>query len=491
MFRELRGLARESAVYGLSTVLGRLLSFLLVPLFTHLLDRAQSGVVQTVYAYVAFLAVLYGLGLDVAYLRLGRRDGGPDGAAFGGALACVGAAALAVSTGLYACAGSAARLIGIPSEFADVVRCAAGILALDALALVPYAELRGAHRAPAYAGVKLAGLTLNLVLAWIFVRGLGLGVRGVFLANLAASAAGLALLAPLTAARVSRPDLRRVRELLLFGLPLALAGLGSMIVQVADRPLLARLAGLPAAGLYGNCYKLGVLMMLVVGMFDQAWKPFVLERASRPDVDRLIARVLTYFAAIAAWTFLAIAHFVEPAVTAPIFAGRPLFHPAYWDGLRVVPVVTLGYLFNGFYFVMLAPLLIERRTASVGLATWAGAALNVGANFLLIPRWGIMGAAWATLLAYAGMAAAVWALGRRPVPYEGRRLLLLGAWTAALWIAGARLGLGARTALLAAYPLGLRLFGFFDSEELAELKALLRFRDARDARTEPPLPAAD
>ena len=105
---------------------------------------------------------------------------------------------------------------------------------------------------------------------------------------------------------------------------------------------------------------------------------------------------------------------------APLFAGKPLIHPSFWSGLPVVPVVALAYLFNGLYFVMLAPLMLDKRTGAVSAATWAGALVNIALNLLLIPRYGMMGAAWATLAAYASMAAAVWALGRssRPVPYE-------------------------------------------------------------------------
>lgn len=487
MLRELRGLAREAAIYGLTTVLGRMLGFLLTPLFTHLLDRSESGVVQTVYAAIAFMTVAYGLGLDTAYLRLGRRDGRADDDAFASGLAGVVATALAASLLLHLFASQAAAALGVPAELSVVVRYGAWILALDAAMLMPYAELRGSHRAAAYGGVKLVTIAMNLVLAWFFVRRMGMGVQGVFLANLAASAAGLAMMAPVIASRLGRPSAARLRAMLSFGAPLVLAGVGSMIVQVADRPLISRISGLAVAGLYGNCYKLGIFMMLLVGMFDQAWKPFVLERAERPDVDALIARVLTYFSAAAAGAFLAVAFFVTAAVTAPIFLGQPLFHPAYWDGLVIVPVVTLGYLFNGLYFVMLAPLMIDKRTAAVGAATWAGAAVNLGVNLWAIPRHGMMGAAWATCAAYAVMAAVVWAQGRatRAVPYEWGRLAAVAAWTAALWLIGARAGLGVRALLIGAYPAGLWFSGFLKAEELAELRAIFSARSSR-AATAPP-----
>ncbi|MBI4061006.1 MAG: oligosaccharide flippase family protein [Elusimicrobia bacterium] len=480
MLRELRGLARETAVYGLATVLGRMLSFLLTPLYSHLLEPADNGAMQSVYACIAFLSVIYGLGLDTAYLRLGRREGKADESAFGAAFLTIMGSALAVSILLHLAAAPLARALGLPEEMSVLVRYGAWILAADAAMLLPYAELRGSHRAGAYAGIKLAGIGLNLVLAYAFVRVMHLGLRGVFLANLMASLSTLAMLAPVIVSRLGALDRARLREMLSFGLPLVLAGVGSMIVQVADRPMVAHAAGLASAGVYGTCYKLGIGMMLLVGMFDQAWKPFILERADRPDAGALIARVLTYFGALGAWALLAIVFFTGPLVTAPLLAGKPLIHPSFWSGLPVVPIVALAYLFNGLYFVMLAPLMLDKRTGAVSAATWAGALVNVLLNALLIPRIGMMGAAWATLAAYAAMAAAVWALGRasRPVPYEWGRLVLLAGWTAALWWPAANAGLAVRFALLAAYPAGLVLSGFLGADELAELRSLLSARRA-------------
>jgi O-antigen/teichoic acid export membrane protein len=493
MLRELRGLAKETAVYGLSTVLGRMLSFLLTPLFTHLLLPAESGVVQTVYSCVGFFTVVYGLGLDVAYLRLGRREGKPDAGAFTGAWGTVVLLAFTVSALIHVFAAKAATAIGVPAELAVVVRYAAWILAIDAAALIPYTELRGAHYAGTYAGIKIVNIAMTLILSWVFVGRMQMGVSGVFLANLIASCASLAMLAPVLLSRLAAPDRQRMRAMLAFGLPLAVAGIGSMIVQVADRPLMTRLvggaAGLSMSGIYGSCYKLGIFMMLLVNMFDQAWKPFVLERAEREGVDRLIARVLTYFAVLSSWAFLGVAFFVDAFVKRPLFHGHALFGSAYWVGLPIVPVVTLGYLFNGLYYVMLAPLMIDKRMTSVGIATWIGALINIGMNILAIPRWGMMGAAWATCAAYVAMAGSVWLLGRRTrdTPYEWPRLGALAAWTALLWAPAAHVGLAARAALLLAYPVGLRASGFLHDEELAELKAMF---GARTPFSKPPAAAA-
>ncbi len=483
MFKDMRLLARETLVYGLSTVLGRLLNFLLTPLFTHLLSPSDNGVVSTVYAYVAFLTVVFGLGLDTAYLRLGRKDGKADPRAFSSAFWAVSGAAAAFALLMTLGADWLAPHLDLEGA-APVLRCAAWILALDAAASLPFAELRGAQRASSYAGIRLAGIGLNLVLCWFFVARMGLGMTGIFLANLMASSLSLALLIPILLRRVDGgPEMALLRPLLAYALPLVPAGLASIAVQVADRPILGLFYDKAVVGVYSANYKLGVLMMLVVTMFDQAWKPFFLQRASRPDIDALMARVLTWFAAGASWVFLAIALLAGPAVTAPLFAGKSLIHPLFWGGLPVVPVVTFGYLLAGFYYVMLAPLMIVGRTGSVAVATACGAAVNLGALLLLIPRWGMMGAAWATAAAYAAMALAVWVQGRaaRPVPYEWRRVAVAAAWTGALYALGSSLPWWGRALCVAAYPAGLWLGRFLAPDELAELRALVNARASRSA----------
>lgn len=485
MLREMRSLARESLVYGLSTVLGRLLNFLLAPLFTHLLSPSDNGVVNTTYAYVAFLTVVFGLALDTAYLRLGRKDGKPDGRVFSTAFWTVAGAAFAFALALTAGAERLAPFLELPPGSEVVVRCAAWILALDAVCSLPFAELRAAQRASTYAAVKLASIALNIALCVLFVVYARLGVAGVFLANLLASTASLALLLPTLLRRVDGgPDAALLRPLLAFSLPLVPAGLASMVVQVADRPILLAYSDLAVVGVYSASYKLGVLMMLVVAMFDQAWKPYFLQRAGRPDLDALMARVLTWFSAGTAWVFLAVALLVEPVVTAPLLpGGKSIIHPLFWGGLPIVPVVAFGYLLAGLYYVMLAPLMVAGRTGAVAVATACGAAVNLAALLLLIPRGGMMGAAWATAAAYAAMALAVFVQGRRahPVPYEWGRVGLVAAWTGALFLAGSRLPAAGRFLLVAGYPAGLALARFLSPDEREEIRALLSARGARSA----------
>jgi O-antigen/teichoic acid export membrane protein len=380
---------------------------------------------------------------------------------------------LAFSALVHAAAGPIARAAGL-GNLEDVVRCAAWILALDAVALVPFGELRLRHRAGMFAGVKTAGIVINIALNFVFVRELGLGAKGVFLAALAASSATLTLLAPVIAANL-RPvfDKGLAKELGRFGLPLVPAGLASMVVQVIDRPILKAMTDDATVGLYQANYRLGIFMMMIVNMFDAAWRPFFLQKAEQPEAPKLFAQVLTLFCAGACLAALALSLFMRDIVALPLFAGKPLIHPSYWSGLGIVPIVLAGYLFNGLYVNFLAPVTIGKRTDLIAYAAGTGALVNVACNAALIPSMGIMGAAWATLAAYAAMAAALWLWGRKlyPVPYEWGKVAFLGAAALGLGFAGRSASFGVRLGLCAALPALAAGAGVFSAGGLTLLKA--------------------
>ncbi|MBI3552460.1 MAG: oligosaccharide flippase family protein, partial [Elusimicrobia bacterium] len=406
MLEELKRLSKETAVYGLSTVVGRLLNFLLLPLYTHFLVPSEYGVVATLFSYLAFLNVLYGHGMDFAFMRFfDPASEAREEACFSTAFWSLAATSLAVSALIHAFAGPLSVYAGVPPELTDVTRYAAWILAFDAAALVPFAYLRMTHRAGVYAGIKVVNIVMNLSLNIVFVAVLGMGVRGVFLASLVTACATLAILTPVFVPFVSNIFDRSLhKDLLRFALPLVPAGLASMMVQVIDRPILKFMTDDATVGLYQANYRLGIFMMMVVNMFDASWRPFFLQRAAKAGAGKVFGRVLTYWTAGASGLLILVSLFVSPAVTSLLFAGRSLIAPAYWPGLSIVPVVTLGYLFNGVYINMLVGPTLAKRSEFVAYATALGAIVNIGANLLWIPRWGMMGAAAATLAAYAAMA---------------------------------------------------------------------------------------
>ncbi|OGR73157.1 MAG: hypothetical protein A2089_12500 [Elusimicrobia bacterium GWD2_63_28] len=419
MFKDLKALGKESLIYGLSTVGARLLNFILLPFYTHYLVPAEYGIVAAVFSYIAFLNIVYHYGMDQAYMRhYADRE-----KAFPSAFACLAATSLLLTLLLCSAAPFWAGVSGIGAGNARLVWYAAAILLLDTVTIIPFADLRMRHKALRFAGVRTASIVINVALNVIFLRYMGLGLESVFLANVISSAAAALLLIPEFRTLSLKADLPVLRDLLAFALPLLPAGLGAMAVQVLDRPIMLYLSDTASVGVYQANYRLGIFMMLVVSMFDQAWRPFFIERSYRPDAAPVFARVLTYFVFGGLWLWLGLSFFIGDLARLRV-AGVNLIHPDYWSGLGIVPLVLAAYLLNGVYVNFLAPVIIAKKTGVILSVTLAGAAVSIAGNFALIPPFGMFGAAWAVFLSYLAMATMVYFRGRAfyPVPYEFGRL---------------------------------------------------------------------
>jgi len=422
MFDKIRRLGKETAVYGVSTILGRFLTFLLTPLYTHVLAPDDLGVVATVYSYIAFLNVIYGYGMESAYMKyVSTRELGDERQTFTVPFVSVTLSSLALSVLLSVSAKPLSSAIALPPEYVSIVVYAAWILFFDAVTMIPFASLRMEGKAFRFATVRLLNIIINVACNGVLLFAFHMGVEGIFLSGLFSSAVTLLLLLPTIIPRLTTHWSGTLyRALLAFGLPYIPAGLATMMIQVIDRPILEALAGKAAVGVYQANYRLGIFMMLIVSMYDFAWRPFFLSHAGDPDAKPLFARIMTYFVLFMTTVFLVLSFFLGELVQIPVFWGHPLIAPAYWGGLGIVPVVLLAYLFLGIYNNLVAGIYIEKKTKHLPPITFAGAAINIAANYLLIPSYGIMGAAIATLLSYLVMAIVLYLVVQRfyPVPYE-------------------------------------------------------------------------
>ncbi|MDD4003694.1 MAG: oligosaccharide flippase family protein [Elusimicrobiaceae bacterium] len=480
MLKDIAALGRESVIYGFSTVLARLLNFLLVPFYTYFLAPADYGVAASVFAYIAFLNIIYQYGMDQAYMRFTAGRNPDDPVVFSTPLLAVTASSAVLSAGLILFSGPLAELCGIGRGFAPLVVYSALVLALDAVCIVPFARLRMKHRAWKFVGVRTLSIAVNVGMNIVMLAVLRRGPEGIFIAALAASGVSLLLLLP-DMLRIARPRFDRAlfSDMAAFAWPFVPSGLASMIVQVVDRPIVMFLAGATAVGVYQAGYKMGIFMMLIVVMFDQAWRPFFLERARQPGAERMFARVFTLFSFAGVWVTLAIALFIGDLLRFPVH-GVYLLHPDYRGGIAVVPLVLVAYLFYGFYINFMVAPVLSKKTGMLVWVTLAGGLSNIAGNFLLVPHFSIIGAGWATLVSYLIMAVCLYFAGRRvyPVPYEWSRVLkvfacaglLLGcAWAAVRCGAPVR---AAKLSVLLFYPVILGLAGFYRTAEIEELKKI-------------------
>jgi len=426
MFEQIKRLGTDTAIYGVSTILGRFLTFLLTPLYANILARDELGIVATVYAYIAFLNVLYGYGMESAFFKFTSTfEFGDRKQNFSVPFISVGMTSAVLSGVLAWQSGFFAGVINLSPLYRDIVTYAAWILLLDSLAIIPFASLRMARKVKRFATLKLINIGVNVACNVIFLVFFNMKVEGVFLSGVISSALTLTLLIPTILEHYSpRWSATLYAAMLKFGLPYVPAGIATMMIQVIDRPILESLTDKATVGLYQANYRLGIFMMLVVSMFDFAWRPFFLSNASEPGAKQLFARVLTYFVLLTSAIFLSVSFFIDDIVMVPIFFGRSLLPEPYWAGLTIVPLVLLAYMFLGMSNNMVAGIYIEKKTQYLPGITFVGAGVNVAVNFLLIPSLGIMGAAIATLLSYAVMAMVLYAVVQRiyPIQYEFGRI---------------------------------------------------------------------
>jgi O-antigen/teichoic acid export membrane protein len=446
----LKKLAGQTAVYGLSTIVGRLLNYLLVPLYTYqFADPRDYGVVTEFYAYLSFLNIVLLYGMETALFNFSAKRDDTE-TVFGTAQASILVTSLGfLAAGLYG-SEPLAVLLRHP-EHADYVRWTVWVLALDALAAIPFARLRLQQRAGRFAALKLANIGVNIAVNLLFIGAAkwaydhphdsewpelagwydpAIGVGYVFIANLAASAVTLLLLVPQLFERNARIDLVLWRNMLGYGLPLLIAGLAGMVNETLDRVLLKYLLppdqGLLQLGIYGACYKVAVLMSIFIQAYRYAAEPFFFALYRQKEGRELYALTMNGFVIACSAIFLGV---MVNLGWIQYFVGA-----AYREGLGVVPILLLANLCLGVFFNLSIWYKLTEQTRYGSYLTLWGAALTLGLNWYWIPRIGYWGSAWATLICYASMAVLSYAIGQRhfPVAYRLKRLLGYPSMAAAL-----------------------------------------------------------
>ena len=425
---KLRQLTKDTVLYGLSTIVGRFLNFLLIPLYTHFFQPSDYGVLSILYSFIALLNIFFLFGMDSGYLKFAGSES-PDlkQTILKTALTPVFFIDGLLILFLLVCQPQLSSMLSIPAEFQHLWYYVAGILLLDSLSALPYISLRLQKKALRFSVIRISNIVLNIVINIILILFFKMGIESVFISNLAASFLTFAILIPeLFEFRFGHFDKALLKRLLTFGLPYLPAGIASMFMQVIDRPIVERLKGFKVLGIYQANYRLGIFMMLYVSMFQYAWQPFFLENAKEENSKEIFAKVFTYFSAVGAIVLVVISFFIFDAATLEV-RHFSLIGRAYWSGLSIVPVVLLAYLFNGFYVNFSAGLFIKEKSIVFPLIMAIGAIVNVDANFLLVPRYDIMGAALATLLSYFLMAVGFYFASSRiyPIKYEWGKMSII------------------------------------------------------------------
>ncbi len=457
--KALRNLAGQTAIYGLPSIVGRFLNYLLVPVHTAIFLPEQFGVITTMYAYVAFLVVLLTYGMETAYFRFQSKADKNGEAVYSTVLRslfCTTAFFILLTTLFSA---EIANWINYP-ENAEYVVWFAFIVGLDAVTSIPMARLRIEEKAFTFALINLLSILINigLNLFWIaycipaykdgvsnfFIDHLyspGIGVGYVFLANLFASIFKFLVLSPWYLKLKSRFDLALLKEMFIYGSPLLISSLAIIVNEQADKLLLNWLLteqkGIEYAnaqvGIYGACYKLSIVITLFIQAFRYAAEPFFFREEKNKDARKTYARVMKYFILVCLFIFLMVTLYID------LFKFF-LASPAYWEGLHIVPILLGANICLGIFYNLSVWYKLTGMTRYGALIAAIGAVITIVLNLLLIPAYGYTASAWITLICYSSMVVISYLVGRQyyRIDYPLRKIALyiamgllvygLGSW---------------------------------------------------------------
>jgi len=429
MLDKIKTLSKQTLVYGTSTIIGRFLNFLLVPFYTNKFHPGEYGIITLIYAYIAMLNIFYTLGFESGYFKFASTlEVGTPKQNFTIPFVTILLNSIFLSAIILIFSTPITTLIGLHNFENNYVIYSAFILFFDALVWVPFASLRLHNKAGKFVTVKMINIGINVGLNFVLVLGFRMGLIAVFISNLVASIVTFLLLTPEIFRNLSFLYNKKLfNELWRFSLPYVPAGLASILVLVVNRPIMQFLTDENTVGIFQANLRLGIVMVLLCQMFEYAWRPFFLNNAKEPNAKEIFSKVLTVFVGFASCILIVTSFFIREIVNIPMPSGKHLIGTEYQAGVYIVPIILFSYLFNGIYINFMAGIYIEKKTKFLPFITGLGALINVAFNFILIPKYGLYGAAIATFFSYISMAIYIYFVSQKfyPVKYDMNRVLLI------------------------------------------------------------------
>ena len=437
----LKKLASQTAIYGLSSVVGRLLNYLLVPLYTRYFLPEEYGVVTELYAYVAFLVIILTYGLETAFFRFSQTEKNKR-VVYSTSLISLLFSSLLFIILMFLFSENIASSIGYINN-QEYVKWFAIIIGLDAISAISFAKLRALNKATRFALIKLVSIFVNIGLNLFFiiycpyviennlqslnfvnsVYSPSIGVGYIFIANLFASIVTILMLFPEMINSVWVFEKKLWKKMMIYASPLLIAGLAGMTNETIDRILLKFL--LPEninvtkeIGLYGAFYKLSIIMILFIQTFRFAAEPFYFAQERTLNSKKIYADVMKYFVIVISIIFLLVTTFYDFFIN---FLGS-----SYHDdrGFLVVSILLLANFFLGVYYNLSIWFKLTEKTMYGAYIAIFGASITIILNYSLIPIIGFIGCALATLTCYFLMTLVSFYLGKKhfPVPYNYSRI---------------------------------------------------------------------
>ncbi|MFI0425433.1 MAG: polysaccharide biosynthesis C-terminal domain-containing protein [Flavobacterium sp.] len=429
-----KSLFKQTAIYGLATVLPRIISFILNPLFVYYLtDNSKMGEVSVIFSYLVFFNVVLSYGMETAFFRFYNTEEQKD------KVISTATISLFWSTiGFLILFLLFRENLSLWSEInVKYIIFTIWILALDALAIIPFSKIRAESRPIKYAVIKISNVLINLLLNIFFLAFLpklaantnstiiqtiydaDFQIGYIFVANLIASFATLIMVLPDYIKIKWNFDVELWKKMMKYGLPILIAGIAFAINEHFDKILLDWMhIDMAEIGAYSACYKIGMFMVLFRTAYTLGIEPFFFSHAKNENAPQTYATITKYFVILGSFISLGVIVFAD------ILKFILVPKESYWSAMDVVPLIVLANFFLGIYTNLSVWYKLIDKTKIGAYISIVGAVLTLVLNLALIPKFGYMGSAIATIIAYGSMMLISYQLGQKkyPIPYDKKKI---------------------------------------------------------------------
>lgn len=435
----IKGLVKDTAIYGLSSIVGRFLNWLLVPLYTNIFIQSEYGVVNNIYAYVAIVMVILTFGMETAFFRFVNKEDEDANTVYSTTLTFVGSLALLFVGICVLFINPISNLLEYQNH-QDFILIMAVVVALDAFTAIPFAYLRYQKRPIRFATLKLLHIALNIgfnlfflllcpwickhnpeLISWFYNPDYGVGY--IFISNLIPCILLLFLLLPDYTGFKYKFDKQLFNRMLKYSYPLVILGITGIMNQTVDKILYPYIfkdtnEGLTQLGIYTAGTKIAVVMAMFTQAFRFAYEPFIFAQNKGKGDKAMYSKAMTYFVLFALVMFLGVTYYLD---ILKYFIGSN-----YFEGLIVVPIVMIGELFFGVYFNLSLWFKLTDRTKFGAYFSIIGCFVIVAINVIFVPIYGFIASAWATLACYLTMTILSYFYGQKyyPINYQVKKLFL-------------------------------------------------------------------
>jgi O-antigen/teichoic acid export membrane protein len=429
-----KNLFKQTLIYGLATVFPRIISFIVNPLFVYYLpDKGKMGEVSVIFSYLVFFNVVLSYGMETAFFRFYNTEGNKKSV-----ISTTTVSLFWSSIGFLLLALVFRKTLSSWSDISvEYVTYTIWILALDALAIVPFSKLRAEKKPMKYAAIKMTNVSIYLLLNVFFLALLpnmvannpngflstiyyeNFQIGYIFVANLAASLITFLLLLPNYINITWKFDYLLWRKMMKYGLPILIAGIAFAINEHFDKILLDWMhVPMSDIGAYSACYKIGMFMVLFRTAYTLGIEPFFFSHASNENAPQTYATITKYFVIFGSFICLFVIVFID-LLKLPLVPRKE-----YWDAIKVVPLIVLANFFLGIYTNLSVWYKLIDKTRIGAYISIIGAFITLALNYLLIPTMSYYGSAIATIAAYGSMMVISYKLGQKsyPIPYDMNKI---------------------------------------------------------------------